>query len=88
MVPPKWSLSEADYESGKIRYNVDGGIPNLIATDRSAVDEEDAILILLRTRYCNSLPLITTDQDPYFFFYVESTLDLLTLGNMFRYKLK
>jgi hypothetical protein len=50
----------------KIRYNVGWGLPNLIATDRSAIHEEDTIAILLRTRYCNSLPLITMDQGPYY----------------------
>jgi hypothetical protein len=50
----------------KIRYNMDWGLPNLITTDRSAVHEEDTITILLRTRYCNSLTLITMNQGPYF----------------------
>jgi hypothetical protein len=50
----------------KISYNVDWGLPNLIATDSSAVYEENTIAILLRTRSWKSLPLITMYQGPYF----------------------
>jgi hypothetical protein len=59
MVPPKCSLSEADYETNVLlvrlgttwieAYQI--SLPQIVP----AVPEEDTIAILLQIRYCNSL---------------------------------